>query len=38
MTKSKIGKSVKGTLKSKKQYPTVKSLEKYHKEDNIFKI
>lgn len=27
-----------GQWKSKKQFPTIASLEKYHKEDNIFRI
>lgn len=27
-----------GQWVSKKQYPTIKSLENYHKEDNIFRI
>ncbi len=27
-----------GQWKNKKQYPTIASLEKYHKEDNIFRV
>lgn len=27
-----------GQWKNKKQYPTIKSLENYHKEDNIFRV
>lgn len=27
-----------GNWKNKKQYPTIKSLEEYHKQDNIFKV
>lgn len=27
-----------GQFKSKKQYPTIKSLEKYHLTDNIYRI